>query len=291
VTDEEKCARRNERERQLKKERYANDPEFRARRCAFSRARHAAKKDEINARRREKYATDPEFRASMQAANRRKLYGLTPEDFAALLAQQHNACGICERPFTRQPCVDHCHITGLVRGLLCGGCNLALGHLEDNPVFAHKAGFYLERWYENLFQLFTEENIMTSNHEDTNDSKAARLMREAILHELHQPFGVEPPPPSNWLQAVSRFLVTKAAQDLSAAKEVLDRIDGRTPSASTAPDQKEVNVSWKFPLSKLNPSEQNPPGPQTEEPSTRSSSRRGGNSSRSTNGTNASPAS
>ena len=129
-----------------------------------------------------------------------------------------------------------------MRGLLCGGCNLALGHLADNPVFAHKVGFYLERWYAHLFQHFTEENAMTSSDDDTNDNKAARLMREAILHELHQPFGIEPPPPTNWLQAVSRFLVTKAAQDLSAAKEVLDRIDGRTPSAST-------RAPWKAALS------------------------------------------
>jgi hypothetical protein len=292
VIDPEKRALRNKRQCLREKERWNTEPEFRERKLARNKAWHDANRDDINARQRERYANDPVYRANHQIGRLKSKYGLSREDFAALLDRQHHACANCERPFTRKPCVDHCHVTGLVRGLLCGGCNLALGHLEDNPVFAHKAGFYLERWYAQLFQLFTEENTMTSTNDDTNDNKAARLMREAILHELHQPYGAEPPPPSNWLQAVSRFLVTKAAQDLSAAKEVLDRIDGRTPSASiTLDQQKEVNVSWKFPLSKLNSPGLNPPDPETEEPVTRSSARRAGSSSRSTNGTNASPAS
>jgi hypothetical protein len=154
----------------------------------------------------------------------------------------------------------------------------------------------MERWLQHLFQLFnTEENDMMSNDDAMEDSKAARLMRKAILHELHQPFGVDPPPPTDWMQAVSRFLVTKAATDINAAKEVLDRIDGKTPTApnSTEP-QKQVNVIWKFPPSKLNPANQNTTKATSPEPkpkATRASTKRASSSSPSTNGTSGSPAS
>jgi hypothetical protein len=47
----------------------------------------------------------------------------------------------------------------------------------------------------------------------------------SMRHELHQPHGVDPPPPADQLQAVARALVTKAvAHDVSAIKEILDRI-------------------------------------------------------------------
>jgi hypothetical protein len=141
---------------------------------------------------------------------------------------------------------------------------------------------------------------MTSNEDATEETKAARQMRKAILHELQQPFGVDPPPPSDRMQAVVRALVTKAeAQDIQAIKEVLDRVDGKTPSApnSTEP-QKQVNVTWKFPPSKLNPSNQNTAKPTSLESKpqhkprpTRASTKHASSSSPSTNGTSGSPAS
>lgn len=297
MDDSEKQAQRNARRRQRAKERRAADPEFCERERATDRAWYAANKADIAARKREKYAADSDVRAKIQARHLRSKYGISPEDFTAMLAQQHNACGICERTFVRKPCVDHCHFTGLVRGLLCRKCNVGIGQLEDNPVFARKSAAYLERWWLHLIQLFnTEENDMMSNDDATDDDKkAARLMREAILHELHQPFGVEPPPPADWLQAVSRFLVTKAAQDLSAVKEVLDRIDGKTPSTPAILETlKQVNVTWKYPPSKLNPPKENQTKQTSSESApkaTRSSTKRASSSSPSTSATSGSPAS
>jgi hypothetical protein len=179
-------------------------------------------------------------------------------------------------------------MTGLVRGLLCRGCNLGLGNLEDNPAFAYSAGAYLDRWYQHLFELFgMKEEHMTSNAAD-DDGKAAPLMRQAILHELQQPFAVEPPPPANWLQAVSRFLVTQATQDLNATKEVLDRIDGKAQSAAgTGETAKPINVTWKYPSSKLSLPQGDPIKQRLAEPqrrSKRSSVRRRSNSSMSASG-------
>jgi len=41
---------------------------------------------------------------------------------------------------------DHCHLTGLKRGLLCRSCNVGLGHLKDNTGTAIKAALYLMRY-------------------------------------------------------------------------------------------------------------------------------------------------
>lgn len=78
-----------------------------------------------------------------------KKYGMTPADLDALLLQQQNKCIICEREFLRttaknKPKVDHDHITGKVRGVLCDDCNRTLGYVQDNPSILRKMIAYLE---------------------------------------------------------------------------------------------------------------------------------------------------
>ena len=70
-------------------------------------------------------------------------YGLSLQDYRAMLERQGNICGICKTP-GKPLCVDHCHATGKVRGLLCRDCNLGLGNYKDNPVFTRAATAYLE---------------------------------------------------------------------------------------------------------------------------------------------------
>ena len=57
-------------------------------------------------------------------------YGLSREDFDAMMAQQGGACAICKKPMEVAD-VDHDHQTGVVRGLLCRRCNIWLAPLED----------------------------------------------------------------------------------------------------------------------------------------------------------------
>jgi hypothetical protein len=171
-------------------------------------------------------------------------------DFSELLARQNYACAICEQPFKGTPHVDHCHITRWVRGLLCGKCNPGLGLFQENPALLFKAALYLLRWSLHVLEVLNkEENNMTTTDDPGDENKAARVMRKAILHELHQPFGVDRPPPTDHLQAIARALVIKAAaNDVSAIKEVLDRIDGKTPTTPTINDLPQlVNLSWKLP--------------------------------------------
>ena len=67
-------------------------------------------------------------------------YGLTPEQYNAMLIEQNGVCAICERPETVKnkisgiinPLrVDHCHRTGKVRGLLCSECNFGISKFDD----------------------------------------------------------------------------------------------------------------------------------------------------------------
>ena len=52
---------------------------------------------------------------------------------AQLLMKQAGKCALCRRACaTRTPCLDHCHSSGVVRGVLCRGCNAQLGKIENN---------------------------------------------------------------------------------------------------------------------------------------------------------------
>ena len=58
-------------------------------------------------------------------------YGITEDDYNAMVSEQEGACKICSKKFCRLY-VDHDHKTGNVRGLLCHSCNVGLGHFFDN---------------------------------------------------------------------------------------------------------------------------------------------------------------
>ena len=74
-----------------------------------------------------------------------KEYGLTQDDYDDLLKKQDGRCGICEfKVLDKKLVVDHCHLTGRVRGLLCTKCNVAIGLLRDDPELVKAALRYLE---------------------------------------------------------------------------------------------------------------------------------------------------
>ena len=61
-------------------------------------------------------------------------YGITREELG-------KSCSICERG--QNLCIDHCHVSGEVRGLLCRPCNSALGLFQDSVKILSKAKEYL----------------------------------------------------------------------------------------------------------------------------------------------------
>jgi hypothetical protein len=72
-------------------------------------------------------------------------YGITLAQYEWLLRQQDGVCAICSQPCAtgKNLAVDHDHVTGAVRGLLCDRCNHAIGSLEDDPGRADQAAAYL----------------------------------------------------------------------------------------------------------------------------------------------------
>jgi recombination endonuclease VII len=249
------------------RERYAEDPEYRQRRLASNATWAQGNRDKINGRRRSRYATDTEYRTNLLTRNRKRgrqklcrSHGITVQDFDAMLAGQKGACGICHRRLRGTPCIDHCHFTGWVRALLCNGCNSGLGHFGDNPAFMFQAGFYMQAWVQYLIECFSEEeNTMSSIKHHSNESDAANLIRDAIMKELQQPFGVLSGPPTDCLQEVARALVDKAKErDVAAIKEVFDRAGGKPPAHGRGHIPSVLNVSWQNPLVEPKPPRSKP---------------------------------
>lgn len=82
-------------------------------------------------------------------------YGIAPADYDRLLADQGGVCAICGRgpgeclrSKTKRAtylCIDHCHTTGKVRGLLCHDCNLAIGHAGTEELLRAAIAYLRDR--------------------------------------------------------------------------------------------------------------------------------------------------
>ena len=78
--------------------------------------------------------------------DRTRRYGITDEEYAAMLEAQGGACAICRTDEwgSAGPNVDHDHATGEVRGLLCKPCNVGIGEMDDDPARLRAAAEYIE---------------------------------------------------------------------------------------------------------------------------------------------------
>lgn len=78
----------------------------------------------------------------------KRLYGITVEQYNDLFEVQQGKCVGCGRhqvEFSKSLVVDHCHTTGKIRGLLCAGCNIALGNVKENTNTLLSLAHYLDR--------------------------------------------------------------------------------------------------------------------------------------------------
>ncbi len=73
---------------------------------------------------------------------RLKKYGLTPEAFDEMYIRQGGACAVCGSGGRLH--VDHCHTTGITRGLLCFRCNAALGLTGESRTILELLAIYLD---------------------------------------------------------------------------------------------------------------------------------------------------
>lgn len=77
-------------------------------------------------------------------ARLRHTYGISLDEYEAMWRRQCGLCAVCERPESeKRLAVDHDHVTGEVRGLLCQHCN-HLGKFRDAPTLLTTAATYLK---------------------------------------------------------------------------------------------------------------------------------------------------
>lgn len=97
-----------------------------------------ADKNKINAQKRESHRRNPDksFKWHLKHS-----YGITIEQYDAMLVKQNDLCSICKKPGILV--VDHNHKTNKFRGLLHRNCNSALGLLQDDPMIVLEAASYL----------------------------------------------------------------------------------------------------------------------------------------------------
>lgn len=95
------------------------------RRCNKCRRKESAKRYEENPNVKEK------MKRTAKTHHLRTHYGITLEDYEKIYVEQNGKCKICNKHKSILN-IDHCHVSGEVRGLLCWSCNIALGYFKDS---------------------------------------------------------------------------------------------------------------------------------------------------------------
>lgn len=115
--------------------------------CSMERSKlfHLQNPEKRKEIRRKSY-NKPEIKNKIRSRYLKNKFKLSSLEYEAMLYKQNNACSICLidlLSLKRRPCIDHCHKTGKVRGLLCDGCNKAIGLFRDSVENIIRAKEYL----------------------------------------------------------------------------------------------------------------------------------------------------
>lgn len=83
-----------------------------------------------------------------KSAHYKRTYNLDEEEYKLFVLKQKNSCAICGTSAKKTAkgllVIDHCHTSGVVRGLLCDPCNRGLGAFRDKIDSLKNAITYLE---------------------------------------------------------------------------------------------------------------------------------------------------
>jgi hypothetical protein len=106
-----------------KNQRYATNKRYPHSRCkecehAKNKIYHKKNKDKVTER--------------QMISHRRRIYGLNEEQYNNMILSQNNICAICHKPSDKTLHIDHDHVTGRVRGLLCSNCNTGIGFFKED---------------------------------------------------------------------------------------------------------------------------------------------------------------
>jgi len=92
-------------------------------------------------------------RVSVRKFQLKKSFGISLDEYDEMKTNQNNCCAICGisgDDISKNFAVDHDHITGSNRGLLCTNCNFLLGCAKDNIFILINAIQYLKTWEEEI---------------------------------------------------------------------------------------------------------------------------------------------
>lgn len=98
---------------------------------------------------RKKREADGDLHSLKKVCNKRRI---TVDRYIEMLEEQDFKCAICRQVETckdprhdrpRRLSIDHCHRTGIVRGLLCHSCNTAIGKFKDDTLMMQRAIEYI----------------------------------------------------------------------------------------------------------------------------------------------------
>ncbi len=106
------------------------------------------KEDKLQRAKKYREQNRDEVNHRIRNSNYKKLYGITIEDFDRMYNEQNGCCAICKRHstnFKKRLCVDHNHITGKARQLLCDDCNQAIGRFQENIEIMQEAINYIRK--------------------------------------------------------------------------------------------------------------------------------------------------
>ena len=116
--------------------------------AAVYKKRHSDPKISGNKKKKQKeYYLLSKTKITQREFRLRKVYKISSEIYDSLLLFQNECCAICgcsQLKNGRRLSIDHCHKTGIIRGLLCIKCNVGLGSLGDSTYLLKKAIKYLE---------------------------------------------------------------------------------------------------------------------------------------------------
>ncbi len=100
--------------------------------------------------------------------------------------KQNNKCAVCNKPFTQRdgPVLDHCHITGYIRGVLHNSCNRVEGRVKAKAHLCHK-GISATEYIIGLGKYLTDTKIPKYNliHPSHMTPEAKRLQRNKKARE------------------------------------------------------------------------------------------------------------
>ncbi len=121
-------------------------------RVLATQKRYREKNPEMKKKQLAQWRATPSGKVSVRKEYLKRVFGLSLADYITMAVKQGGVCLICAQVETRKDrsgkvkplSVDHDHLTGKVRGLLCDACNNAIGNLRDDPQIARAVARYLE---------------------------------------------------------------------------------------------------------------------------------------------------